>query len=115
MVAHLISTKEPSKDADQIPEHKYLLDDGTGKITGKKILSDHGSILSKEDADGSVYVRVIGRLKLWNNWLHMELTHIRPVTSPLEVYFHVLQSMQAVLFYAHGSPVRRLHTAFCGY
>ncbi|KAF8965268.1 hypothetical protein BDZ97DRAFT_799072 [Flammula alnicola] len=84
----------------------YLVDDGTGRIEARHWVD------SSSDEDGSKwggieelrYVRVTGGLKSFGKKRYINASHIRNVTDPHEIYFHILEAIAVNLIIERGPP-----------
>ncbi|KAG8217715.1 hypothetical protein J3R82DRAFT_5872 [Butyriboletus roseoflavus] len=91
----------------QATNSQYLLDDGSGRIEAR-----HWTDSSMEDesekngiAEGA-YVRVLGSLKTFGNKKYINTNLIRPIDSPAEIYFHLLEAMTVTMIWERGPPPR---------
>ncbi|KAF5330919.1 hypothetical protein D9619_005432 [Psilocybe cf. subviscida] len=84
----------------------YILDDGSGQVEARHWVD------SSSDEDGSKwsdieenrYVRVTGGLKSFGKKRYINASHIRNVTDPHEIYFHVLEAIAVTLTIERGPP-----------
>jgi len=102
VVAHVVTIQA------QATNNVYWLDDGTGRIEAR-----HWTDSSlDEDSDATrgikenIYVRVSGNLKMFGKKRYLNATHIRPVKSSDELYFHLLEAMTVTLIWKKGPPTR---------
>lgn len=102
VVGHVVSIQS------QATNNLYWLDDGTGRIEARhwidSSIEDSGTG-SSAITEGS-YIRVSGTLKMFGSKRYVNATHIRPVKSPHEIYFHLLEAMTVTLIWAKGAPPR---------
>ncbi|KAI6045748.1 replication protein A subunit RPA32 [Pisolithus marmoratus] len=101
IVAHIASVQV------QATNSQYILDDGSGRIEVRRWIDS--SVEDESEKLGiveGVYVRVLGSLKMFGNKKYINATHIRPVSSPAEIYFHVLEAMTVTLIWERGPPPR---------
>ncbi|KAI6128313.1 hypothetical protein EV401DRAFT_922618 [Pisolithus croceorrhizus] len=91
----------------QATNSQYVLDDGSGRIEARRWIDS--SVEDSSEKLGIVegaYVRVLGSLKMFGNKKYINTTYIRPVHSPAEIYFHVLEAMTVTLISERGPPPR---------
>ncbi|KAI6150447.1 replication protein A subunit RPA32 [Pisolithus tinctorius] len=101
IVAHIVSVQA------QATNSQYILDDGSGHIEARRWKDS--SVEDESEKLGIVegaYVRVLGSLKMFGNKKYINATFIRPVASPTEVYFHILEAMTVTLIWERGLPPR---------
>lgn len=53
------------------------------------------------------HVRVLGSLKMFGNKRYINANLIRPIASPSEIYFHLLEAMTVSMIWERG-PVRSM-------
>ncbi|KAG2157200.1 replication protein A subunit RPA32 [Suillus clintonianus] len=102
VVGHVVSIQS------QATNNLYWVDDGTGRIEARHWIDssiEESGTGSSAIAEGS-YVRVSGTLKMFGSKRYVNATHIRPVKSPHELYFHLLEAMTVTLTWAKGAPPR---------
>ncbi|KAN0077094.1 hypothetical protein V8E55_010949 [Tylopilus felleus] len=87
----------------QATNSQYMLDDGSGRIEAR-----HWTDSSMEDesekkgiAEGA-HVRVLGSLKMFGNKRYINANLIRPIASPSEIYFHLLEAMTVSMIWERG-------------
>ncbi|KAG1756689.1 replication protein A subunit RPA32 [Suillus paluster] len=102
VVAHVVSIQS------QATNNLYWLDDGSGRIEARHWID---SSIEESGAGPSAitegsYVRVSGTLKMFGSKRYVNATHIRPVKSSHEIYFHLLEAMTVTLTWAKGAPPR---------
>ncbi|KAH7889370.1 hypothetical protein F5I97DRAFT_1843780 [Phlebopus sp. FC_14] len=91
----------------QATNSQYLLDDGSGRIEARRWIDS--SLEDEPEQSGIVegaYVRVSGSLKTFGSKRYINATHVRPVKSPNEIYFHILEAMTITLIWERGPPPR---------
>ncbi|KAG1832030.1 replication protein A subunit RPA32 [Suillus variegatus] len=102
VVGHVVSIQS------QATNNLYWLDDGTGRIEARHWIDS--SIEESEPGSSAItegsYIRVSGTLKMFGSKRYVNATHIRPVKSPHEIYFHLLEAMTVTLIWAKGAPPR---------
>lgn len=101
IVAHIASVQV------QATNSQYVLDDGSGRIEARRWIDS--SVEDESEKLGIVegaYVRVLGSLKMFGNKRYVNATQIRPVQSPAEIYYHVLDAMTVTLIWERGPPPR---------
>lgn len=101
VVAHIISVQS------QATNNQYVLNDGTGHIEARRWVDS--SVEEDSDKRGIVegaYVRVLGTIKVFGSRRYINVTHVRPIQSPMEVYFHLLEVMTVTLYWEGGLPPR---------
>ncbi|KAL4077090.1 hypothetical protein V8B97DRAFT_1380730 [Scleroderma yunnanense] len=91
VVAYIVSVQS------QATNSQYVLDDGTGRIEARRWIDS-----SVEDTSEKLGIV----LKMFGNKKYINATHIRPVKSPAEVYFHILEAMTVTLIWERGPPPR---------
>ncbi|KAH7922100.1 replication protein A subunit RPA32, partial [Leucogyrophana mollusca] len=102
VVAHVVTINP------QTTNNLYWLDDGTGRIEARHWTDsslDEGAESSEGIREGT-YVRVSGSLKMFGNKKYINATHLRPVKSVDEIYFHLLEAMTVTLIWTKGPPPR---------
>ncbi|KAF2401323.1 replication protein A, subunit RPA32 [Trichodelitschia bisporula] len=83
----------------------YRLDDGTGIIEVKVFSPTEGDhVTSRPNVEENSYVRVIGKLKSFQNKRHVGAHIIRPVTDFNEISYHLLEAATVHLYFKHGPP-----------
>lgn len=91
----------------QATNFTYKLDDGTGTIEVKQWL-DPDTAEQAQQGKGRLpeesYVRVFGRLKIFNNKRHVGANVVRPITDYNEVQFHLLEATAVHLYFTKGPP-----------
>jgi len=100
LVGQVISSQK------QTTNHVYVFDDGTGRIEGRKWIadsSDDDDVKEKLDFDQK-YVRVFGGLKSFGKKRYLNISHIRLITDPHEIYFHILETITVSLIVERGPP-----------
>lgn len=101
-VGHVVSIQS------QATNNLYWLDDGTGRIEARHWIDssiEESGTGPSAITEGS-YIRVSGTLKMFGSKRYVNATHIRPVKSPHEIYFHLLEAMTVTLIWAKGAPPR---------
>ncbi|KAG6336409.1 hypothetical protein ID866_2682 [Astraeus odoratus] len=101
IVAHISSVQS------QATNSQYILDDGSGRIEARRWVDS--SVEDNSERLGIVegaYVRVSGSLKMFGDKKYINASHIRPIKSPHEIYFHILEAMTATLMWERGPPPR---------
>jgi len=84
----------------------YTIDDGTGRIEARHWIdssSEEGASKWKEIEAGK-NVRVTGGLKSFGKKRYINVTHIRNVKDPHELYFHTLEAIAVNLIIERGPP-----------
>jgi len=84
----------------------YFLEDGSaGRLRTTWFQgSESGHHLGEQPLETHNYVRVVGRLDVFNNVTELRATHIRPVLDMHEPFFHLLEAMVALLSRERPSP-----------
>ncbi|EFI28370.1 hypothetical protein CC1G_13904 [Coprinopsis cinerea okayama7 len=82
----------------------YAIVDGTGTIEARQWLNTDTDGSIQQGLKENIYVRVAGNLKAFNSRRYINTTHIRPITDPHELYFHILESMTVTLSFERGVP-----------
>ncbi|KAG9318674.1 hypothetical protein JVU11DRAFT_769 [Chiua virens] len=95
-----------SKQA-QATNSQYMLDDGSGRIEARHWTDSSVEEQSENSgiAEGA-YVRVLGSLKIFGNKKYINTNLIRPIESPSEIYFHLLEAMMVTMIWERGPPPR---------
>ncbi|KZT26519.1 nucleic acid-binding protein [Neolentinus lepideus HHB14362 ss-1] len=105
IVAHVVDL-----DTSQETCNIFQLEDGSrgGRISARQWNAD---IPGTDDDPAGVcditahsYVRLFGVLTQYNGKNYLPVKHIRRVTEPMEIYFHLLQCTYVTLFYRKGPP-----------
>ncbi|KAF8625820.1 hypothetical protein AX15_005200 [Amanita polypyramis BW_CC] len=100
LVAHVVSIQT------QTTNRTIWLDDSTGRVEARCWIDSTGDDESEKWAGVEVdaYVRVTGGLKSFGNRRYINALHVRPVKDPHEIYFHVLETINASLILEKGLP-----------
>ncbi|KFY22692.1 hypothetical protein V493_06406 [Pseudogymnoascus sp. VKM F-4281 (FW-2241)] len=89
----------------QATNQTFKLDDGTGLIDVKVWLDvDAGPSPTISSIKENTYVRVLGRLKAFNNKKHVAAHVVRPVTDFNEINAHLLEATYVHLYFSRGPP-----------
>ncbi|OBT57552.1 hypothetical protein VF21_03424 [Pseudogymnoascus sp. 05NY08] len=89
----------------QATNQTFKLDDGTGLIEVKVWLDvDAGPSPTISSIKENTYVRVLGRLKAFNNKKHVAAHVVRPVTDFNEINAHLLEATYVHLYFSRGPP-----------
>ncbi|KAF9227683.1 replication protein A, subunit RPA32 [Gyrodon lividus] len=91
----------------QATNSQYMLDDGSGRIEARRWIDS--SVDDESERNGIVegaYVRVSGSLKTFGNKKYINTNLMRPISSPAEIYFHLLEAMTVTLIWERGPPPR---------
>ncbi|OAX41970.1 replication protein A, subunit RPA32 [Rhizopogon vinicolor AM-OR11-026] len=100
IVGHVVSIQS------QATNNLYWLDDGTGRIEARHWIDSSVEETGSNAITEGSYVRVSGSLKMFGNKRYVNANHIRPVKSPHEIYFHLLEAMTVTLIWQRGPPLR---------
>ncbi|KIK96326.1 hypothetical protein PAXRUDRAFT_32464 [Paxillus rubicundulus Ve08.2h10] len=90
----------------QATNSQFMLDDGSGRIEARHWIDS--SVDDESEKNGIVegaYVRVLGSLKTFGSKKYINTNLMRPVSSPAEIYFHLLEAMTVTLIWERG-PVK---------
>ncbi|KAF9484720.1 replication protein A, subunit RPA32 [Pholiota conissans] len=100
IVAQVVSIQK------QTTNSVYLLDDGTGKIEARHWVDSASDDDSHKwsSIEEMRYVRVTGSLKSFGKKKYINATHIRNITDPHEIYFHILEAITVCLIVERGPP-----------
>jgi len=82
----------------------YYLEDGSGGRLRATWFQESETSLGEQPLETHKYVRVVGRLDVYNNTTELRATHIRPVLDMHEPFFHLLEAMVALLSKQRTSP-----------
>lgn len=91
----------------QATNSQFMLDDGSGRIEARHWIDS--SVDDETEKNGIVegaYVRVLGSLKTFGSKKYINTNLMRPVSSPAEIYFHLLEAMTVTLIWERGPPAR---------
>lgn len=89
----------------QATNQTFKLDDGTGLIEVKVWLDvDAGPSPTISSIKENAYVRVLGRLKAFNNKKHVAAHVVRPVVDFNEINAHLLEATYVHLYFSRGPP-----------
>jgi replication factor A2 len=100
LVGQVISSQK------QTTNHVYVFDDGTGSIEGRKWIadsSDGDDVRDQRNFDQKL-VRVFGGLKSFGKKRYLNINHIRLVSDPHEIFFHILEAITVSLIVERGPP-----------
>ncbi|KAI9571343.1 hypothetical protein HD554DRAFT_2075347 [Boletus coccyginus] len=89
----------------QATNSQYMLDDGSGRIEARHWTDS--SMEDESEKNGIVegaYVRVLGGLKTFGNKKYINTNLIRPIDSPAEIFFHLLEAMTVTMIWERGPP-----------
>ncbi|KAH0827176.1 N-acetyltransferase B complex non catalytic subunit-domain-containing protein [Lanmaoa asiatica] len=101
IVAYIVSVQA------QATNSQYMLDDGSGRIEARHWTdSSMEDELEKNGIVEGAYVRVLGSLKTFGNKKYINTNFIRPIDSPAEIYFHLLEAMTVTMIWERGPPPR---------
>ncbi|KAI0636961.1 hypothetical protein C8Q77DRAFT_537691 [Trametes polyzona] len=91
----------------QTTNHTYLLNDGTANFEARQwVEANADEDQSKRDEiTDSMYVRVLGSLKVFGNKRYINATHIKP-SSTDELLFHIAEVATVTLIFERGPPPR---------
>ncbi|KAI9139406.1 hypothetical protein BKA69DRAFT_1086100 [Paraphysoderma sedebokerense] len=84
----------------------YLIEDGTGSIEAKVFVGADSSMTQSPElaeAKVNVYVRVYGKLKIFNGKKSFSVSQMRVVRDFNEVTYHHLDAIQAHLYFTKGA------------
>ncbi len=117
MVAQVITMQQHTTN------HIYSVDDGTGRVEARHwvgttgnteaelekwsgiesvfLISPSNDILILFQREG-IYVRLSGFMKSFGNKKYINASHMRPVTDPNEIYFHMLECITVALTLERG-------------
>ncbi|KIJ69303.1 hypothetical protein HYDPIDRAFT_79797 [Hydnomerulius pinastri MD-312] len=82
----------------QATNSQYMLDDGSGRIEARHWIDSS----VEDESEKNAYVRVSGSLKMFGSKKYINTNHIRPIRSPAEVYFHLLEAMTVTMIWERG-------------
>ncbi|KAF8201721.1 hypothetical protein BJ912DRAFT_514297 [Pholiota molesta] len=100
IIGHVVSIQK------QTTNSVYMLDDGTGRMEARHWVDSASDDDSHKWAaiEEMRYVRVTGTLKSFGKKRYINATHIRNITDPHEIYFHILEAITANLIIERGPP-----------
>jgi len=76
----------------------YDVEDGSsGHLRAVQFIASESSLLPEESLREHVYVRLMGRLRVFNGRNELKVMHIRPVLDVHEPFFHCLDAMVSFL------------------
>jgi len=85
------------------------LDDGTGVIEAKEWKPQEETeyqVQQRQLRREGIYVRVVGQLRANKDRRNIAVHHMRPVTDYNELTFHLLEAIQAHLYFTRGGATR---------
>ncbi|KAJ4763671.1 Replication protein A 32 kDa subunit A [Rhynchospora pubera] len=77
--------------AERLTDVSFTIDDGTGKITFNKWVSDHADTKELAPIQKGMYVRVLGDLRGFQSKMSANLISARPVTDFNDIVLHFLE------------------------
>ncbi|KAF9052876.1 hypothetical protein BJ165DRAFT_1569791 [Panaeolus papilionaceus] len=95
VVAHVVSMQT------QTTNTVYVLEDGTGQIEARHWIDENaGSRLAniKENR----YIKVVGLLKVFGKKRYINVSLVRAVEDPHEIYFHILDTISTTILVERG-------------
>jgi len=103
VVAHVTSIQVQTMNS------VYILEDGTGRIEARLWVdssSEEDSAVANKTpgVTEGVLVRVTGALKNFGNKRYINAVHIRHITDPNEVFYHMLEVMYVFKVHQRGAP-----------
>ncbi|KAF8350645.1 replication protein A subunit RPA32 [Amanita rubescens] len=100
LVAHIISIQV------QATNRIIGLDDGTGRVEARCWVDSTADDETEKWAgiEENTYARVTGGLKSFGNKRYINALHIRPIKDPHEVYYHMVEAINASLVLERGAP-----------
>ncbi|KAG6810185.1 hypothetical protein H0H92_012949, partial [Tricholoma furcatifolium] len=119
-IGHVTTVGQVTNVQVQTTNVLYGIDDGSGQIEARHwvdssseedsakwdgielVFIDLTDIFSDADESERMYVRVTGTLKTFGSKRYINATHIRAVTNPHELYFHLLEAMSITLMADRG-------------
>ncbi|CAE7094834.1 unnamed protein product [Rhizoctonia solani] len=82
----------------------YKLNDGTAEIKAKHWLESSEEEGTEHGQSENIYVRVVGTLKTFSGERQINAVHIRTVTDPMEIYYHLIEAHLVHLHYTRAAP-----------
>ncbi|PPR03617.1 hypothetical protein CVT24_007733 [Panaeolus cyanescens] len=95
VVAHVVSMQT------QTTNTVYVLEDGTGQIEARHWI-DEGTGSRLGDIKENRYIRVVGLLKVFGKKRYINVSLVRGVEDPHEIYFHMLDAISTTLTVERG-------------
>jgi len=84
--------------------HVFTIDDGTGRIEARHYVDSANDNEGSTGIEEGKYARVTGGLKSFGKKRYMNVSHIRNIKDPHELYFHLLEAIAVNLIIERGPP-----------
>lgn len=87
---------------------EYILEDGTGKISVKEWVENDDKVKQQLSAEASVehqYIRVIGKIQVYENEMHIIAQHVKKLKDANELAYHMIETVNSLEKYKRSSNI----------
>lgn len=87
---------------------EFIVEDGTGKIAVKDWVESDDKVKQELSAEASVehqYIRVIGKIQVYENEIHITAQHVKKLKDANELTYHMIETVHSLEKYKRSSNI----------